>query len=367
MKKLLPLILLLSMALCLLSGCGSPAAAPSDAPGETRTVTDGVGRAVEIPAVVESIVPLGNTPRMITYLGLADRAVGIEACETADSPIKAYAYVVQDHWKDLPIVGNNSLGASEWYAEELVACAPDVILCTYDKQTADDIQAQTGIPVIAVDQGALFDERYNESLRILGEVCGVSDRAEAVVKYISDTLADISTRVADIPDDDKPTVLAAGATFKGGHSIDGVYCRYPLFDVLKANDVAAGISDSMGGKLVDKEQILAWDPEMIFFDSGSMALVNTDYAENPDYFSQLQAVNNGELYQWPNSTWHWSNVEIPLVSAYYVGSVLYPEAFADVDFEAKASEIFDFFLSAPDFLTVLEDAGAGYGKITLGN
>ena len=97
-----------------------------------------------------------------------------------------------------------------------------------------------------------------------------------------------------------------------------------------------------------------------------MGLINTDYAENPGYFEQLQAVQNGNLYQWPNSTWHWSNVEIPLVSAYYVGTLLYPEAFADIDFEAKASEIFDMFLGEPDYLTVLETAGAGYGKVTLG-
>ena len=59
-------------------------------------------------------------------------------------------------------------------------------------------------------------------------------------------------------------------------------------------------------------------------------------------------------------------MEIPLVSAYYVGSLLYPEAFEDVNFEEKASEIFDTFLGEPEYLSVLEEAGAGYGKITLG-
>ena len=122
----------------------------------------------------------------------------------------------------------------------------------------------------------------------------------------------------------------------------------------------------MSGVMVEKEQILDWDPEIIFFDTGSMGLVNVDYAEEPAYFEQLQAVRNGKLYQWPNSTWHWSNVEIPLVTAYYVGTLLYPDQFADVDFEAKASEIFGMFLGAPDYLSVLEDAGAGYGPVTLG-
>ena len=161
-------------------------------------------------------------------------------------------------------------------------------------------------------------------------------------------------------------VLGAAASFKGGHSIDGVYCKYPVFSILHANDAAKDVADKVGGVLVDKEQILSWDPDMIFFDAGNMELVNTDYAQDSAYFQQLKAVKNGELYQWPNSTWHWSNVEIPIVSCYYVGTLLYPDAFSDVDFEAKASEIFDMFLGQPDYLSVLEQAGAGYGKVSLG-
>lgn len=369
MKKITALLITACMLLGLLAGCAGqkttePQTSPEDA--GTRTITDGVGRQVEVPATVNTIVPLGNTPRMITYLGLADKVVGVEQCEHAESPIMAYAYINIDKWKDLPNVGNNALGASEWYAEELVACDPDVILCTYDKETADNIQTQTGIPTIAVAQGTLFGEDYDESLRVLADVCGVSDRAEKVISFIDECLTDLDSRTKDIADDSKPLVLGAGATFKGGHSIDGVYSKYPVFSILHANDAAIGISDTVGGLLVDKEQILSWDPDMIFFDSGSMELVNTDFAKDSAYFNQLKAVKNGELYQWPNSTWHWSNVEIPLVSCYYVGTLLYPEAFADVDFEAKASEIFELFLGEPDYLSVLEQAGAGYGKVTLG-
>ena len=246
--------------------------------------------------------------------------------------------------------------------------APDVILCTDPADVADNLQSQTGIPTVAVPQGTLFGEDYDQALRILGEVCGVSDRAEAVIDFMHGCLDDLSSRAAAVDDEGKPTVLGAGATFKGGHSIDGVYTNYPVFQILSANDVAREIAGQTGssGVMVDREQILTWDPEIIFFDSGSLELVNIDYAEDPGYFQQLQAVREGRLYQWPNSTWHWSNVEIPLVSAYYTGALLYPEAFADVDFASKASEIFAFFLDQPDYLEVLESAGAGYSPVTLG-
>lgn len=376
--KLTALILALAMVLCL-AACGTaPAPKSSDVPDSgsptdnagsgTRTITDALGREVEIPETVQRIVPLGNAPRMIVYLGLADKVVGIGECEIAESPIMAYAYPHVDDWTGLPNCGTDAMGETAYYPEEIIKAAPDVVLCTYTQDVADSIQSQTGIPVVAVPQGTLFQEDYEQALRILGDVCGVSDRAEAVIEYINGCLADLEARTADIPDKDKPLVLGAGATFKGGHSIDGVYFNYPVFEILSANDAAAESAGQLGssGVLVDKEQIIAWDPDMIFFDSGSMPLVNADYVENPGYFNQLKAVTSGELYQWPNSTWHWTNVEMPLVSAYYTGQLLYPEAFSDLDFEEKASEIFDFFLGEPDYLKVLEEAGAGYGKVTLG-
>lgn len=385
MKKLIALLLATAMLFCM-AACGknndanndkvqsgtqqtpdNEQALNTDEP-KTRIVTDALGREVEIPAKVESIVPLGNTPRMISYLGLADLAVGIEECEIASSPIQAYAYPHVEKWSTLPNCGTNSMGETAYYPEQIMIATPDVILSTDNTEVADNLQTQTGIPVVCVSQGTLFGDDYDQSLRILADVCGVSDRAEALIKFIDDSLADLAARAATVTDEGKPTVLGAGATFKGSHSIDGVYTNYSVFEVLAANDVAEEIAGESGssGVMVDREQILAWDPEIIFFDSGSMGLINTDYAENPGYFEQLQAVQNGNLYQWPNSTWHWSNVEIPLVSAYYVGTLLYPEAFADIDFEAKASEIFDMFLGEPDYLTVLETAGAGYGKVTLG-
>ena len=376
MKKVIVSLLVTSMVCTSFIGCGQKAekekvsnqTSVEEESEDIRMITDMTGREVEIPSKVDTIVPLGNAPRMISYLGLADKAVGIEECEIAKSPIQAYAYPHVEAWSKLPNCGTNAMGETAYYPEEIMQANPDVILTTDPADVADNLQSQTGIPVVAVSQGTLFGEDYEQSLRMLADVCGVQERAEFLIGFINDTLDDLSERASTMADKEKPTVLGAGATFKGGHSIDGVYTNYSVFEVLEANDVAeeiAGQKES-SGVMVEKEQILEWNPEIIFFDAGNMGLINTDYAENPDYFNQLQAVQSGNLYQWPNSTWHWSNVEIPLVSAYYVGGLLYPEAFADVNFEEKASEIFNAFLGEPEYLSVLEEAGVGYGKVALG-
>lgn len=370
LRKTAAFLLAAAVALSLCACGASPVKETPEVTGtemETRTITDALGREVTVPATVEKIIPLGNTPRMITYLGLADKVVGIGDCEIAESPLQAYAYVNRELWKDLPIVGSDSMGETSYYPEELIQAAPDVIICTYGLDTVQDIERQTGLPVVAVTDASLFTPEYEDSLRILGEVCGVSERAEAVVEFINTCIADLRARTENIPDDDKPSILAAAATFKGSHGIEGVYSNYAVFDVISVNDVTRGMTDTgvAGGLLVDKEQILAWDADLIFLDYSGVELVRQDMAESPDFYTQLKAFRNGNVYQCPNSTWHWSNVEIPLVSAYYMGSLLYPEAFADVDFEAKAAEIFEFFLGQPDYLNTLAEAGAGYMKLDL--
>ena len=76
-------------------------------------------------------------------------------------------------------------------------------------------------------------------------------------------------------------------------------------------------------------------------------------------------MNEGRLYQWPNSSANYTNVEIPLASAYYTGCLLYPEAFADVDPAAKAEEIYEFFLGRGDYRALLEENGLGFAEVRL--
>lgn len=369
LSKSIILIMVMALAVGLLAGCGSnneTGTAPQGAEPGTRTITDSLGRQVEIPATAERIVPLGNTPRMITYLGLADKVVGIGGMKADNiTPVTAYAYATQDRWANVPLVGTDAAGATDYYPEQIISVQPDVILCSYTAELADEIQTKTGTPVVAVPMGTLFAADYEDALRLLGDVCGVKDRAEEVISYINDSLDDLQTRTAGVPDADKPTVLGAAATFKGAHGIEGVYTKYAVFTAIGANDVTEGISDKSGGFLIDKEQVIGWDPQYIFFDSGGVGLVKNDYRENPDFYAHLAAVQNGNLYQYPSSTSYYSNVEIPIVNSYYVGTLLYPKQFEDVVFKDKANEIFKFFLGANDYLSKLEAAGAGYSKVTL--
>ena len=317
-----------------------------------------------MPSKVERIVTLGNASRMATYLLLSDKMVSVANGDLNTSLFMAYGVFNQDKWADLPVVASGGYG--EINPEAIIELDPDVILCTYEEDIVANIEDQLGRMVVAAPQGTLFAEDYELALRVFGDACGVSERAEEVIAFIHACLDDLDSRTASVPEDQKPLCLTAAATFRGGHGITGVYNESAILSAIHAKDAATGLADGPKGVEVDKEQILSWDPDIIILDAGNIELVKTEYAEDPALFEQLTAVKNGQIYQWPNATANYTNVEIPLVSAYFAGALLYPEAFADVDFEAKAEEIFTFFLGHEGYLAMLAENGLGYGSVTLG-
>ncbi|MBR0207774.1 MAG: ABC transporter substrate-binding protein [Oscillospiraceae bacterium] len=340
-------------------------AEPAEEAAGTRVVTDMLGREVKIPAKVKTIVPIEDVPIMVCYLGITDMIVGIEDCEITENPIRIYAVSHTEEWSALPVVGT-SAGEFAFYPEQLIEADPDVIITSTSAEIADDIQRQTAIPVVCVPSSMKpFTQEYADSLLFIADVCGCEERGRELVDYINNNLADLAERVSGLDDSQKPKVLGGAATFRGGHSIDGVYKIYPAFNALGINNVAKDI-EAKSTALVDKEMILEWDPDIIFLDASNVHLVRDDYAENPDFFAQLQAFQNGKIYQMPNYNSHVYNVDVSLLNAYYIGSLVYPELFADVDLEAKAAEIFDMFDGMPDYLNVLTEAGYGYGQVNLG-
>jgi iron complex transport system substrate-binding protein len=385
MKKILALLLALAMVLSMVA-CGAkapevmpeatPEATPA-APGVTeavketeaagpRVIVDALGREVEIPAEVNRIVAMGNAPRLCSYLQLADKFVTTNQGDLSETVFMAFGWAYRDNWLDLPIAGAGGYG--NFNAEAILEADPDVIVCTYEADIVANLEEQTGLPVVSVAQGVLYAEDYDQSLRILGEVCGASERAEEVIDFVNACLEDLNNRTKDVADEDKPLILGSAATFRGGHGIQGVYVDHPVFSAINAKDAAIGLEKQYfdTGVEVDLEKILEWNPEVLFLDAGNLGLVEAEYAENPQFFQQLAAVQNGQVYQWPNSTSSSANLEISLVNTYYAGMVLYPDAFADMDFEAKAEEIFEFFLGRTGYLEVLTENGVGYGNITLG-
>ena len=382
MKKMLAALLALVMLFAM------AVSASAEATPETRIVTDVWNREVEIPYEVKSIVCLGSMgPRFAAYLDVVDMMVGAEDSDIEKMSVRYdYSPVYHEQLKELPSVGaGGGSGDNNGYAEAIIQAQPDVIIAGFNEDAADELQAQTGIPVVSVryrTQG-FIDEGFHRAMRVFAEVVGAQERCEEVLAYVDACKADLNDRTKDIPDSDKLRAYTGAVTFNGRHGFAFTYVNFPAFTAVNALNVAdvlleertgeAAAEAAASGKAyigndgfeVDLEQIIAWDPDIIFLDPGNMDLVNDEYANNPGFFDSLRAVQEGQVYTMPSTNAAGPNVTYLLINAYYAGLTLYPEQFSDVRLEDKAAEIMEMMLGE-NFFDQMVEGGLYYGTITIG-
>ena len=359
MKKIIAFFLSAILCLSLFAGCQTT----GENAGNTRTITDGAGRQVNVPEKVESIVCVGvGALRYTCYVGAQDLVVGVEDYEVKPGMSRLYNYVNFDQFKDLPVIGTNG----QPYTEEIINLAPDVIVMSaYASVEADDLQAKTGTPVVVVPgSDTTQDTRANETIRIMGQLYGMESRATELTNYLKGIQKDLDDRTKDIPDSEKPSVYVAGVSFKGAHGFEGTEAGYGPFALIHANNLA-DTTGKTGAFDIDLEQVLSWDPDIIFLDFNGMKLINEDYAKNPDYYHSLTAVQEGKVSSQISFRSSASNLETALADAYYAACVMYPEQFKDVDPVAKAGEIFEKLLGTNPYED-LKEAGYEFRPIKIG-
>lgn len=376
MKKRISFLLVLAMVLTM-AACGNTANAPTteassaaaetlgltEAAPESRVIADAAGRTVEIPAEVNQVVCVGvGALRYTCYVGGADRVIGVEDYETKPGMSRLYNYVNFDKFKDLPVIGTNG----EPFVEEIVGVDPQVIvMSSYAKQDADELSEKTGIPVVVVPgSDTTLDDKAYETIRILGELYGLEDRAETLTAYLRGVQKDLDDRTASIPEESKPTCYVGGVSFKGQHGFEGTEAYYGPFELIHAKNLA-NTTDQTGAFNIDVEQVLAWDPDVIFLDFNGMSLIKEDYEAHPDFYNALTAVQEDKVYSQISFRSSASNLETALADAYYAACIMFPDAFSDVDPVEKAGEIFEALLGTNPYED-LKGAGYEFRPITIG-
>jgi iron complex transport system substrate-binding protein len=304
-----------------------------------------VGRTVDVPKNPDKIIGIGSTSlRLICYLQAQDKVVGVEQAEHEDSVTCTYRHVNHDKFANLPVIGEGGSKGVTPNEEAIIAAAPQVIIASIDKDSADALQQKTGIPVVCVTLSDLvFDQVFYDNVTLVGQVLGTEDRANEVIKYMQDTENDLNTRTANV---ESKTAYAGGISYRGGHGFAGTEAGFAPFVITKTTNIADA-SQTTGCFDIDLEAVTAAQPEYIFIESGNIGLVKEDVSANPDYFHNLKAVESGNVYSLVSYRFYATNVDLAIANCYQVGCVVYPEQFSDVDPTKKLDEITTFFLGAP--------------------
>lgn len=328
------IILLSVLAVFLLGACSNTPAVTTtpDENIETITVTDSIGRTVEVPEKVEKIAALYSfAGYAVCLLGSGNDLVGVPGGLQRD-------VLLVEIFPNIANASTPRVGGTI-NIEELLRIDPDVVLVRKDT-VADDREVEkldkSGLPYIVVDYSTMEEQR--EAILIIGKAIGKEAEATAFNNYYLGIIDRVSQIVGDMPEEDKITL----------HHSENQATRATHESSLAADWTrAAGVINvSVGGDLelvgndyyASIEQILLWNPEVIIVNESTAYSLITGHPQ----WSGISAVQNEKVYQLPNGISRWGHpgsVETPL-ALLWTAKTVYPDLFTHVDME---QEVHDFY------------------------
>ena len=334
--------------------------------GETETmITDLLGREVTIPANANRFAAIGpGSLRLYCYVADVAQLAGIESFELNDISGRPYM-IANPSLLELDIIGpggpNNAPDA-----ERILVAGPDVIFSMYniEASAADDLQQKTGIPVVALSYGVseMFDPLVDQSIELIGKITGNETRAAQVIGLFAAYQEDLLSRAANVADADTPLAYMGGMGMRGAHGIESTTGNYSIFNAVGARNAVseAGID---AYALLDKEKIIDLDPDFIFIDGSGLALVYQDYENNAAYYNSLQAFQNDRVFLQLPYNFYYTNIGVAIANAYFVGSILYPDQFSDIDPAVRFDQIMVSLVGAAAYEAMAEAYYGGYQQL----
>lgn len=317
-----------------------------------RQVTDQLGRQITIPDRVDRVVVLQHqTLNLLVQLDATNTMVGILG-NWKQQLGDGYQRLVPQ-LATIPALGD----LTHVDVEKLVALHPQVVFVTNyaPKEMIDQIQ-NLGIAVIAISlrsgdekqQGELNpqlqneDQAYNQGLkdgiRLIGEVVNHQPQAEALIKATFDERQQTADRLKDIPAERRIRAYMANPDLTTYGS--GKYTGLMMAHAGALNVAAATVK---GFKQVSMEQIIAWNPQVIFVQDRYPKVI--DEINQQPAWQAVDAVKNHRVYLMPEyaKAWGYPMPEALALGELWMAKKLYPEKFSDIDMQKRADSWYQRF------------------------
>ncbi|WP_135603712.1 ABC transporter substrate-binding protein [Methanococcoides sp. NM1] len=322
--------------------------------GEPLTINDHYNdREVKLYRPVERVA-LASTPsvRIVASLNAADKIVGVYQNIIDDNGLivtKAYPEI-----RNQPAIG----GGSSPNAEAILAVEPDVVFYSASSNAAV-LEGNTGIPVVALS--ATFGLEFGETngaynvWQLAGQILGKEERAQHLSEYSQDKIETISDISSTLPVENvKNAYIATG----GNNDIIKCAPTYYSLDIAGGNNLAEGLPSSWGSATVTKEQIVLWNPDVIFIRYYTIGQTLTkDTVNNDPALAGINAVQNSSVYYIRGSS-NGMDPAIAIADANRMAKQMYPDLFVDLDVEAEGNSIYNEFYNEDGLYTqMLEDFG----------
>jgi iron complex transport system substrate-binding protein len=301
-------------------------------------ITDLAGRQVTLTMPVQRAVAIaGPSYEKVFMLGQAGRLAG------------AHFYMVDRPWVKATNPGISAVtpirSPGEPNVEALLQLSAD---CVFFWDYADPLKNMEAarIPVVVVQNATGNPKTVDEfiayqkrEVQVFADALGPEARTKAAAwfDYFDKKVAYVSERSAGIPANQRKTAIYAY-----GEEGLGLFSQYSYVSFWLELAGGRNIADETGAEMdteVTMEQIIAWDPDLIFMgrmESADPVLKGRTWAE-------LKAVKNGDVQLCPDGVMYWDYSSEGVLLMLFLAQKLYPDRYTDLDMVAETQAYYRQF------------------------
>ena len=349
-------------ALLILCGLLFP---PAGMASETFTMKDTAGREIKVPLNLKRIVtaPVVMPNLIFAVDGSGDRLVGMHPMSKSawkNSILRIMAPGMAKARTDF------IRGGFKMNIEEVLKLKPDLVFQVSFEPGDIEQLTKLGIPVIAThEKMKSLDDYLVKHITLVGQVLKKEKRAEELIADFNGAKNTIQAKVASIPAGDRPKGLILFNVEKLLATGTGSFANFWL-NSTGAENVAKDLKTSPRGVSVNMEQILVWNPEVIYITNFCPTQPEDLYRNKVpgQDWSEIAAVKNRRVYKIPLGEYRWypPSGDSSLMLK-WMAQKNHPKLFADYDIRDEIKKhfrkIYNFAITEAQIDRVLNPLATG--------
>lgn len=329
MKRVLCVLITLCITMAVMLGC--TADNKNDKfynEADPIQVVDGAGRNVSFPEPVKTVATTwgGTIDPYLFALGVQDRLVATNATN------EFHQMLVPD------MASMKSIGRWALDKEALASVSPELYIHGLGGLEHLKTANKFGVRGIVLSLNTFDDVKNN--ITVLGKVFGVEERAKAVNAYCDGILDLIDSRVSQLPEEKKVTVVVLGEEV--GYVASDVYNT--MEEMIRFAGGKSVVPEDIATKTdytdVGLETIFKWNADFMFLQSNWGEMTDEQILADPAW-ANLASVQNGHVYALPSVVDSWGTATPScFLGALFMSMQMYPELYQDVDYEQVVLEFY---------------------------
>ncbi len=316
----------------------------STAPATTTTpvrITDALGREVTFDKTPEHIAIVGKAFFMsidATYL-FPDVGSRVIAVGQSTQSAKNFLALID------PTAADKAAFETNVGAEQIAPLKPDlVILKSSAAEKLGKPLEQLGIPVVYVDLET--PEQYTRDITFLGQILGTPDRATQILAYYQGIVDQVKQIASGLSDDQKPSVALLQYSEKGGEVAFSVppasWIQTTMVELAGGKPIWTEASDTGGWKVVNLEQIAAWNPDQIYiiaYSGDAKEAVAKLKADSK--WAALKAVKNNQIFGFAGDFYSWDQPDTRWgLGLLWLATKMHPDQTQDIDIMQEVNRFY---------------------------